>query len=402
MGRDDLAGRLAARIDSYRGELLQLTAELVRIPTENPPGVRYEECAEVLRRELARLELPAEMIAAPEGRFAVRSFHPAGSAGGPTLYFHGHYDVVPAPDGAQFQPALRQDDLFGRGAADMKAGLAAMIYAVRALADCEVPLRGRIGLCLVPDEETGGRYGSRFLADRGLLGEDGIGMLTAEPTGGAIWNACRGAISLRARVKGRPAHVGLHFRGVNAFERALPVAAALLALKREVEARRTAWRIEPEAARGSILMLGGEARGGSNFNVVPAEFSFTVERRLNPEEDLAVEKARLLGLFARLRAEGHDAEVEVFQEGASAGLPDDAPLARALAASVAEVSGRPAAFEMCPGLLEIRFYAERGIPALAYGPGLLSVSHGPNEFVRLAAVRDCAVVYALTAARLLA
>jgi succinyl-diaminopimelate desuccinylase len=401
MQGDDLAGRLAERIDSYRGEILRFTEDLVRVPTENPPGTRYRECAEVLRRELERLGLPAEMIAAPEERFVVRGIHPAGDMDRPTLYFHGHYDVVPAQSREQFAPAVRKDNLFGRGSADMKGGLAAMIYAVRALAECGVPLRGRVGLTFVPDEETGGRYGSRWLADRGLLGAGGSGMLTAEPTGGVIWNACRGALSLRVQVKGRPAHVGLHYRGVNAFERALPVAQALLALKREVETRRTSYRIAPEGARGSILMLGGEARGGANFNVVPGEFSFTVERRLNPEEDLRQEKARLMDLFDRLRRAGNELEVEVFQEGASAGLPDDSPLARALAASVAEVTGRAAAFEMCPGLLEIRFYAERGVPALAYGPGLLSVSHGPDEFVRLAGLRDCAVVYALTAARLL-
>jgi succinyl-diaminopimelate desuccinylase len=226
--------------------------------------------------------------------------------------------------------------------------------------------------------------------------------LTAEPTGGVIWNACRGALSLRVRVKGRPAHVGLHYRGVNAFERALPVAAALLALKQEVEARRTAYRIEPEAARGSILMMGGEAAGGDNFNVVPGEFSFTVERRINPEEDLQEEKACLFDLFDRLRKSGHDLAVEILQEGSSAAVAEDAPLARALAAGIEEVTGRAAAFEMCPGLLEIRFFAEQGVPALAYGPGLLAVSHGPNEFVKLSALRDCAVVYALTAARLLA
>ncbi|HVT57955.1 MAG TPA: M20 family metallopeptidase [Thermoanaerobaculia bacterium] len=399
MPSGDLAARLGLAIDSYRGELAKLTAELIRIPSENPPGLHYRECAEALRRELLSHGLAAEVIAAPEERFAVRGFYGAGE---PTLYFHGHYDVVPAQSREQFEPETKQDNLFGRGSADMKGGLAAMIGAVRALAECGVPLRGRVGLSFVPDEETGGRHGSRYLAERGLLGAGGIGMMTAEPTGGKIWNACRGAISLRVRVKGRPVHVGLHYRGVNAFEKALPVTAALLALKREVESRQTAYRIEPEAARGSILMLGGEAAGGDNFNVVPGEFSFTVDRRLNPEESLEQEKSRLLDLFERLRGEGCDLEVDVFQEGASAGLSQDAPLSRALAASIEEVTGREAEFELCPGLLEIRFYAERGVPALAFGPGLLSVSHGPHEFVQLGAVRDCALVYALTAARLLA
>jgi succinyl-diaminopimelate desuccinylase len=393
-----LAARLVEAMEAHRDEMLRFAKELIAIPTENPPGEHYRECAAALRRELERLGLPLESIAVPDGGQAVRGWHGDEQ---PTLYFHGHYDVVPAQRREQFEPVVEKGCLRGRGSADMKGGLAAMTYAMLVLKEVRAPLRGRVALSFVPDEETGGRLGSRYLADQGILCRQGIGMLTAEPTGGVIWNACRGALSLRVRVKGRPVHVGLHYRGVNAFERALPVAGALFALKQEVEARRTAYRIEPQAARGSILMLGGEAAGGDNFNVVPGEFSFTVERRINPEEDLQEEKARLLDLFDRLRKEGHDLDVEIFQEGSSAAVPEDAPLSRALAASVEEVTGRAAKFEICPGLLEIRFFAEQGVPALAYGPGKLSVSHGPNELVSLSALRDSAVVYALTAARLL-
>jgi succinyl-diaminopimelate desuccinylase len=395
----ELAAGIAEAIDAHFDDLLRFARELIAIPTENPPGERYRECAAALRREIEGLGLPAESIEGPDGCLAVRGWH--GDAQ-PTLYFHGHYDVVPAQRHEQFEPILDKGCLVGRGAADMKGGLAAMTYALLALKEVQARLGGRVALSFVPDEETGGRRGSRFLADQGTLCRQGIGMLTAEPTGGVIWNACRGALSLRVLVKGRPAHVGLHYRGVNAFESALPVAGALLALKQEVGARRTAYRIAPEAARGSILMMGGEASGGDNFNVVPGKFSFTVERRINPEEDLQEEKTRLFALFDRLREKGHDLEVEVFQEGSSAAVPEDAPLSRALAASVEEVTGRAATFEMCPGLLEIRFFAEQGVPALAYGPGRLAVSHGPNELVSLSALRDSAVVYALTAARFLA
>ena len=76
---------------------------------------------------------------------------------------------------------------------------------------------GRIGIVLAPDEETAGPHGSRALLARGLLGRDGVGMLTPEPTGGVIWNANRGAISLRATMRGKAAHVGRQFEGVNAF-----------------------------------------------------------------------------------------------------------------------------------------------------------------------------------------
>jgi acetylornithine deacetylase/succinyl-diaminopimelate desuccinylase-like protein len=283
----------------------------------------------------------------------------------------------------------------------MKAGLAAMIYAVAALRQAATPLDGRVQLAIVPDEETGGERGSAWLARAGHPAAGGVGMLTPEPTSGAVWNANRGAFSLRITARGKPAHVGLSHQGVNAFERMLAIARELALVKAEVETRETAYRIHPPAARRSILMLGGECRGGSNFNVVPRECSFTVDRRTNPEEDLEAEKSRILDLLARLRREGVEHDVEVIQEGSASGTPEDHPLARLLAQTVARVTGELPAFEMCPGLLETRFYAARGIPAFAYGPGLLSVSHGPEEFVPLANIRDCAAVYALVAAELL-
>jgi succinyl-diaminopimelate desuccinylase len=319
------------------------------------------------------------------------------------LYFHGHYDVVPASDAAQFQPRERKENIFGRGAADMKGGLVAMLYAVRVLAELKINLRGRIELVFVPDEETGGACGTAALFERGVLARDRArGMLTPEPTGGVIWNASRGAISLRVTVRGKPAHVGLAARGVNAFEKMLIVARALEKEKKKISARRTRFRIQPAAARRSILLLGGRSEGGTNFNVVPAACSFTVDRRINPEEDLAAEKNRLLKIFDRARRSGIQLESEIFQEGQPACLPETHPLSRALGASIREITKRAPAFELCPGLLETRFYAAHGIAALAYGPGRLEVSHGPNEFVSLRSMESCAAVYALTAARLLA
>ena len=149
-------------------------------------------------------------------------------------------------------------------------------------------------------------------------------------------------------------------------------------------------------------MMGGECRGGSNFNLVPGECSFTVDRRINPEEDIEAEKLRLFDLFGQLRREGVAHEVEVLQEGLSAGVPEDHPFAQILGRTIESVTASLPIFEMCPGLLETRFYAARGIAAMAYGPGLLSVSHGPNEFVPLQNIRDCAAVYALAAATALA
>src|ERR1700745_2759265 len=265
--------------------MLEFTRRLVAIPSENPPGNAYEECARTLVDELRRLGFDDVRR---EGACVLAS---AGS-GSRTLYFSGHYDVVPAQSRDQFQPRIEGANLFGRGSSDMKSGVAAMMHAAAAVRDEGLLKTGRIGIVLVPDEETAGRRGSRDLDARGLLGRDGIGMLTPEPTGGVIWNANRGAVSLRATMRGKAAHVGRQFEGVNAFGRALPAMVRLADIKKEVELRETQYNIAPAAARKSILMLGGRVEAGTNFNVTPEFCSFTIDRRLNPEEALEEKKPR--------------------------------------------------------------------------------------------------------------
>ena len=206
----------------------------------------------------------------------------------------------------------------------------------------------------------------------------------------ALWNANRGAITLEISVKGRAAHVGLQHQGINAVERAVPILSRLFELKRELDAR-----------GGSVLLVGGRVEAGTNFNVVPASCRFSVDRRTDPLEDFDAEKRRVLEIIER-RAGGLEIDVRTIQEGRSSSTPPDAPLGRALAESVAAITGETPVFEPCPGLLEIRFYVERGVPALSYGPGVLAVSHGPQEFVKISRMVDCAKIYALTAARMLA
>ena len=376
-----------------RDGMVDLTRDLIAIPTENPPGAHYRDALDLLTTRLEALGFDDTRI---EGDCLV-SFVGRGAR---TLYFSGHYDVVPAQRRDQFTPRLHGKTIVGRGSSDMKSGLVAMTYAARALRELDMLGDGRIGLVFVPDEETAGPRGSRDLLARGVLGTDGIGMLTPEPTGGIVWNANRGAITLRITARGKTAHVGRQYEGVNAFQGMLAVAQALLELKHEVEAHTTDFHIAPDVARRSILLLGGRTEGGTNFNVVPDECWFTVDRRLNPEEDLEVEKQRLFDVIDRAGGPA-TIEVEVIQEGRASGSDERGPVGRALAESIVDVTGRPARFEMCPGLLEIRFYAQRGVPAFAYGPGLLTVSHGPDEFVPIDRIVECAQVYALTAARLL-
>src|SRR5216683_3316416 len=315
--KDSILAWLRQRED----EMAALLSELVAIATENPPGRNYQACAALLEKRLRNFGLDCERFFEPAGPEKKSGESPACllacyGRGKRTLYFHGHYDVVPAQSAQQFEPVRKEHFLFGRGSCDMKGGIVAMLYAILALKGCGAGLSGKAGLMLVPNEETGGAGGSAWLAQQGLLGRNGIGMLLAEPTSGVVWNANRGAISLRVQVFGKSAHVGLQHQGENAFER---------------------------------MHL----------------------------------------------------EWEILQEGSSAACREDNPLGKVLAGNVKAVTGQAPRFEMCPGLLETRFYAAREIPGYAYGPGLLSVAHGPNEHVDLRKMIDCATIYALTAVDIL-
>lgn len=386
---DDRAQAICTAIDDERDAMVSMLTELVAIPTENPPGSDYETCLTALAAGMRSVGLSPERvdIRAECARAALRAF--VGESG-PTLYFHGHYDVVPAFSRDQFVPRIDGDTVWGRGSSDMKSGLVSMLFAARALTRAGLRLRGRLAVLLVPDEETGGACGSAALAAAGELARDGIGMLLPEPTSGRIWHSNRGAFTAEVTVHGRAAHVGMQHLGTNAVERALPILDRLFALKRELD------------GRGSILLVGGRVDAGSNFNVVPDACRFTVDRRTNPDEDHGQETRRLVDVIERAGEKSTQVSVRVIQEGRSAASSMDEPLAKMLTESVTRVTGQPPEAEMCPGLLETRFYAAAGIPAYAYGPGLLSVSHGPNEFVRISRMVECAKIYALVAASQLA
>ena len=393
-----LATHIRKQLKRDTADLVAFASELIRIPSENPPGKAYPRCASLIARRLRELGLRVRRHdPTGEGPSVTGTF----GEGGRALYFSGHYDVVPAQSRAQFEPVVRRRNLHGRGSADMKGGVAAMAFAIRALATSGFEPRGRLVSVSVPDEETSGPRGTVALVSSGLIEREAIGMMTMEPTSGVVWNANRGVISMRVTVRGKPAHVGLHFRGTNAFRGALAVAHRLVALERRVSRRVTRHHLTPAAARASILLLGGELSGGHNFNVVPDLVSFTLDRRTNPEEDFDLERERLLEIVRDANASGITCESEFFQEGRSGTTRADSPLARALVKGIRQASGANPRFELCPGVLETRHYQAIGIPALSYGPGLLSVSHGPHEFVSIPKLIQCAEAYALTAARLL-
>jgi succinyl-diaminopimelate desuccinylase len=363
-----------------------LVCDLVAVPTENPPGRELGRCAGLLAAAMEQLGLAPEVIpvAPSPGLEAPCVVRGTAGTGARTLYFHGHFDVVPAQSHAQFVPVRRDGRITGRGAADMKGGLVAMLYAASAARELGLLGDARIVLHLVCDEETGSVAGSGYLREAGMIDPGAVAMLTPEPTGGVVWHENRGAITLRVAVKGRPAHVGQAHLGVNAFEHMAAISRPLSALAREL------------LERDSMLVVGGACGSGANFNVVPGAAWFSLDRRFNPDEDLDAELERLESTVANA-ADGIGAEVtvEVLQRQPSAGSDPAGPQAAALASCIASVEGEPPRFERCPGVLETRWYAQLGIPSFAYGPGRLEVSHGPDEDLDERAMRRCAAAYAM-------
>lgn len=401
----DRAAAVQAWLEPRADEMAELVEELVAVDTENPPGRGLGACGRLLRDAMTRLALSPELIeVAPAGELEEPCVVRGSIGDGPrTLYFHGHFDVVPAQDPAQLRPQRRDGRIVGRGAADMKGGIVSMLYGAAAASELGLLRDGRIVLHLVCDEETGSTAGSQHLLDAGLIDGAALAMLTAEPTGGVVWHASRGAITLRVDVRGREAHVGQAHLGVNAFEQMLRVAQPLTVLAQELLERRTAFPMGGDAARGSMLVVGGSAGSGASFNTVPGAAWFSIDRRFNPEEDLDEELARLTDTIAEAASRaGAEVSVDVLQRSPSARTDESHPAAVALARCVAEVEAVPPRFELCPGVLETHWYTRLGIPGLVYGPGRLEVSHGPDEFVDEAAMRRCAAVYAIVAGELLA
>ena len=387
-----VADEIIAWLEGRADEMAALVEELVAVDTSNPPGRGLRECGAVLRDAMARVGVGAELTELPPSGGVDEPCIVRGSVGdgAKTVYFHGHFDVVPAQDAAQFRPLRRDGRIVGRGTADMKGGLVSMLYGAVAARELGLLSGGRIVCHFVCDEETGSAAGSGHLRAAGEIRTDALAMITAEPTAGTIWHASRGGVTLRVDVRGREAHVGQAHLGVNAFEKMMRVAEPLSRLGEELR------------DRGWMLVVGGAAGAGANFNVVPGSAWFSVDLRFDPEDDLEQELARLTGTIAAAAEEADaDVAIAVLQRAESADTAVTHPAATLLARCIEEVEGAPPRFELCPGVLETRWYAALGIPAFAYGAGRLDVSHGPDEFIDETAMRRCAAVYASFARALL-
>jgi acetylornithine deacetylase len=376
-------------------DLRSLAVDLVRASGQNPPGEEAATAA-VLADACATRGLHCEVVEVEPGRPNVSGVLPGGS--GPGLLLLGHSDVVPVGDGWTVDPfgaEVRDGRLYGRGAADMKGGLAACIVAMTALKRSGVRLSGPVELAVVVDEEETGKGVRHYLAssDRSAF----AGCVVAEPTDLQTIVAARGDSYIEVSVHGRAAHSGDPSQGANAIQGAAAVVRAI-----EDSHAGLASRAHPLV--GPATWSVGLVRGGSGTSTVPAECTLVVDRRLLPGEtgDQAVDElvARIAGLD--LPGRGLCAQVRLAMEMPGFETPADHPLVRAADSAVTAAGGPGLPLGGWTAACDGGFVArDAGVPVVVLGPGSVATqAHRADESVALDDLVTAARAYILLALRL--
>jgi succinyl-diaminopimelate desuccinylase len=407
---------LADAIDFLQG--------LIRIPTVNPPGEAYPACARYMGEHLSTLGYSVEYIdltpaevaeLAPYGDSQPRSNvigRLAGAQTGPVLHFNGHIDVVPPGEGwtvAPFGGDVRSGRIYGRGASDMKGGLAAQVYAIEAIRRAGLQLRGSVEQSGVVDEEsTGNRNaGMGLLVERGYISPQRTDyVVITEPLNAD--NIClghRGAIWGEITTFGRLSHGSTPERGINAIEQMADfIAEATHILKPRLQQRQNSQPVAPPSANAASLAF-NMIQGGMNVNSVPDRCSVAFDRRLVMGESVEEARREICELLERQASNqpGFRYEyVERYTTGPT-WVSAKTPLVQAFASAVQQVVGRTPGYVCSPGTDDQRFVVQNaGIEqCIVYGPGEITQAHVVDESLALEDLLTSIKVMALATATLL-
>ncbi len=420
----DIPDSVFSTIDARRDELVELTRQLIGFPTENPPGEAYRPCAEFIGRRLERRGFSIDYVRA-EGTPGDNDRYPRtnvvarreGGAPGPCVHFNSHIDVVQAGSGWTVDPfagAVKSGKLFGRGACDMKGGLAASIVAIEALIDCAADLPGVLEISGTVDEESGGYGGVHYLAERGWFSPPRVDhVIIPEPLN--VDRVCighRGVWWAEIETLGRIAHGSMPFLGDCAVRH---MNAVLDRFERDLYpkllARNTAMPVVPSGARHATLNInsihGGQAEQASGFPApcVPDSCRMVIDRRLLIEESMDSAKGEVIDLLSQLAADraGFAYRIRDLFEVAPIMADRDGPVASATAQAIRRVIGRDPEFVCSPGTYDQKHIDRVGQlkDCIAYGPGILDLAHKPDEYVLIDDMVTSAKVMALTAWSLL-
>ncbi|CAB3881704.1 Acetylornithine deacetylase [Achromobacter aegrifaciens] len=402
--------RLDAWIDAHFDEEVRFLQELVRVPTDTPPGnnaPHAERTAELLQGFGLQAEahpVPAEAVRdyglQSITNLIVRREY---GAGGPRVALNAHGDVVPPGEGWEHDPyggEIDDGSLYGRAAAVSKSDFASYTFALRALEAVARPSRGAVELHFTYDEEFGGLLGPGWLLSQGLTKPD---LLIAAGFSYEVVTAHNGCLQMEVTVHGKMAHAAIPSSGVDALQGAVAILNALYAQN----ARYREIRSKVPGISHPYLNV-GRIEGGTNTNVVPGKVAFKLDRRMIPEESAAEVEADIRRIIRETAAAVPGISVDIKRlllANSMRPLPGSQPLVQAIQKHGEELFGEPIAAMGTPLYTDVRLYAEAGIPGVIYGAGPRTVleSHAKrnDERVVLEDLRRATKVIARTLADLL-
>ena len=410
------ADEILAEIDRATDEIVQFTVDLVRIPTVNPPGSEYEACARFVGDHLSRRQFDVEYIVA-EGRPEHTRRHPRinvvgvrrGTGGGPVLHLNGHIDVVPAGDGWTVDPfggLVKDGKIFGRGVCDMKAGIAASVFAVEAIARAGVALPGTVEISGTADEESGGFAGVAYLAETGRIRKGRTDfVIIPEPLNvDRICVGHRGVYWFEVTARGRIGHGSMPFLGVSAIDGMGRLLQAVReTLMPALASRRTAVPVVPAGARHATINIngieGGQPVDGIQTPCIADLCRAVFDRRFLIEEGFDAARQEIEALVAQVAAQTADVRFGLrdLMVVHPTRTPDDSPVIGSLERSIQRVLGRSAELIASPGTYDHKHVARiAGVPhCVAYGPGELEQAHQPDEYCRIDDLVNATKVIAL-------
>ena len=405
-----LYAQLDAWVNQHFDEEVRFLQELVRVPTDTPPGnnaPHAERTAELLQAmglEAEKLPVPPEMAHAAglqslTNLLVRRRFGP-----GRTVLLNAHGDVVPPGEGWAHDPygaEIVDGKLYGRAAAVSKCDFATYTFALRALEAVAKPTQGCVELLFTYDEEFGGELGPALLLNNGTIKPD---LMVAAGFSYQVITAHNGCLQLEVNVHGKMVHAAIPDSGVDALQAAVQLLTALFAQNVVLKDVRS----EVEGITHPYLNV-GMIEGGTNTNVVPGRVTFKLDRRMIPEEDPAQVEADLRALITHTAAQCPGISVDVKRillARAMRPLPGNVPLVQALQNHAQSVFGVAVPALGTPLYTDVRLFSEAGIPGVIYGAGprtvLESNAKRADEHIVLEDLRRATQVMARTLADLLA
>jgi succinyl-diaminopimelate desuccinylase len=412
---------LLAAVTARRADLIGLAQDLIRIPTLNPPGQNYRHICEYLATRLAAagweidyiraIGAPGDSDAYPRWNLVAR--FDSGTPGD-CVHFNSHHDVVEVGHGWTRDPfggELDGDKIFGRGACDMKGGLAASIIAAEVFVATTPKFKGAIEISATADEESGGYGGVAYLAERGYFAPNRVQhVIIPEPLHkDRICLGHRGVWWAEIETHGRIAHGSMPFLGDSAISHMSAVLEEIEQRLRPILATKTtAMPVVPEGAKQSTLNInsihGGQPEPSPGDTSLPTPLvadrcRIVIDRRFLIEENIAAVKREITDILERVKAQRPNVTYEIRDlfEVAPIMTDKNAPIVRSTAAAIERVLARAADYVVSPGTYDQKHIDRIGRlkNCIAYGPGLLHLAHQPDEWIGVQDMEDSAKVMAL-------